>query len=816
VSRPPGSRRRLAELFERAIGLPPEERAEFVEEACGGDAGLQAELASLLDSHTAAPTYLDDLAGRVLPAALEALPEEAPLVGRTVGRYEILERIGGGGMGVVYRARDGSLDRMVALKFLPPDRAGDATARERLVAEARAASALDHPHIAVVHEIGVAEGRPFIAMAYYPGETLEAKIAAGPLPIGEAVDFALQAADGLARAHEAGIIHRDVKPANLLVTDRGELKILDFGIARLAGDASEAGRPGTVAYMSPEQTRGAGVDARTDLWSLGVVLYEKLTGSRPFGYDAEGGIIHAIQHAEPADPVSLNPEVPPELASVVRRCLEKDPAARYGSAAGLIADLRAVDPGGRRAFDSAREWVLVLPFVAVGPDVDEYVTDGLTEEVIGHLSRIRPLGVISRTSAMRLKGADPDVRALRRELDVDYVLEGSVRKSGDRLRVATRMVDAREDRPIWSETHEGTVAELFGVQERVAGSVAQALRGTLRPAGTRGRASGLEHPVALESYLRARHEMYGFSADGLARARRHVVNALDLVGDDELLLATLGQIHVWALQAGIDPDPSHLDEADACARAIFELDPDSRHGHRLRGVVAFQRGNLREARPHLETSLDADPDDPDALGFLGYLYCLAGREESGLALFDRLRALDPLTPLNHGMPGFAAIMQGRFEDAVEPYRTFLRMDEDGAFALMNRVWSLGLVGRIEEAEPAVRKLGELHAGTPLAATGLSLFHGIRGEPAAAMEAITPELEEAARQTEMFSRFLAECHALAGEVEEALDWLERAVEIGLANYPFLARIDPLLENVRREPRFRALLERVEAEWRAFRE
>ena len=269
------------------------------------------------------------------------------------------------------------------------------------------------------------------------------------------------------------------------------------------------------------------------------------------------------------------------------------------------------------------------------------------------------------------------------------------------------------------------------------------------------------------------------------------------------------------LQAGIDPDPAHLDEADACARAIGALDPDSRHGHRLRGFVQFQRGDLRGARPHLEAALDADPDDPDALGFLGYLYCLAGREDAALTLFDRLMAIDPLTPLNHGMRGVAAIFQGRFEDAIEPYRTFLRMDEDSAFALMNRVWSLGLVGRIDEAEPAVRRLAEVHPGTPLEAITRSLFHGMRGEPGAAMEAITPGLREAALQTEMFSRFLAECHALAGEVDGALEWLERAVEIGLANWPFLAEIDPLLENVRGEERFGELLGRVEVEWRALR-
>ena len=468
--------------------------------------------------------------------------------------------------------------------------------------------------------------------------------------------------------------------------------------------------------------------------------------------------------------------------------------------------------------DTGRDRLLVLPFANISPEEEnEYFSDGLTEEIIADLSRIRVLGVISRTSAMRLKGADKDVLTLGRELGVRYVLEGSVRKSGDDLRISAQLIDAQVDQHLWGATYEGTIAEVFKIQERVARAIASALRVKLSPPEERELARRrIDDPVAHESYLRARHELWSFTAERLERARLHVMNALEIVGENELLLATLGHIHVWFLQAGVDADAKHLEDADRCVEAIFRVAPDSRHGHRLRGFIEFQRGRLRSARPYLKKSLERDPDDPDALAMLGYLYCLAGREDAGLSLFERLLAIDPLTPLNHAMPGFVAVLEGRFAEAVEPYQTFLRMDDEGPFSMMNWVWVLGLNGRIDEAAPVVDRLRERYRDTPFTSTARSLFHGFRGERSAALDAISPALKGAARQTEMFSRFLAECHATAGDVDGALDWLEQAVEFGLANHPFLSRVDPLLENVRGAPRFQALMERVEAEWRAFQE
>jgi serine/threonine protein kinase/tetratricopeptide (TPR) repeat protein len=824
-----GPRRRLGRLFERALDLPHEERPGFVEAARREDPELGAELESLLASHAAAPDYLEALAGKVLPGALGAFPPDTLAPGRKVGRYEIVEPIATGGMGVVYKAHDVALDRLAALKFLPSGQSRNPRARARLTGEARAASALDHPNIAVVYEIGVMDPapaededpRPFIAMPYYSGETLAEKAKQGPLPVSDVLDWARQIAEGLSRAHEAGIVHRDIKAANLLVTDRGQVKILDFGVAKVAGvDLMSAGvRMGTVAYMSPEQTRGGAVDHRTDLWSLGVVLYELFGSVRPFDADTDDATLHRIRHDEPAALETLRPEIPTEVAAMVHRCLAKEPGARPASARSLRAELRSIEASGSGTVPADiedRTGIVVLPFVNLSPDPhNAYFSDGLTEEVIVRLSHIRALRVISRTSAMRLKDSPKDVPAISRQLGIRYVLEGSVRKSGDELRIAARLIDAASDEHLWTETYEGTVAEVLRIQERVGNAIAGALRIELSPAEARalGR-RGIEDPMALKSYLRARHETWTFSEPGLQRARRHVLNALRIVGDNELLLATLGQIHVWFLQAGVAPDPRHLDEADRCAEAIFRISSHSSYGSKLRGFVEFQRGNLRGALPHLQATLERHPDDPDALITVGYLYCLAGREGTGAAYFQRLLAIDPLTPLNHAMSGFVAVLQGRFADAVAPYGTFLQMEDDGPFSMGNWVWVLGLNGRIGEAESVVRRMRVKHPDTPFTSIATSLFHGLQGDRSLALDAISATLREAGRHSEMFARFLAQCYAVAGEVGEALSWLERAVELGLAHHSFLSRIDPLLEPIRSTPSFQRLMETVEEEWRAF--
>lgn len=683
-------RERLGELLERALALPPGQCPAFLEDACGGNMALHEELVSLLASHAEAPDFLERIENALLPVATDALTDAVLPAGTIIGRYEIIESLGSGGMGVVYKARDPTLDRLVALKFLSSHLSSDAEARARLKREARAASSLDHPNIAVVYEIGEMEsapGRPesggfFIAMAYYQGETVKARIARGGLSIREALDYAVQLADALSRAHGAGIVHRDIKPANVMVTESAQIKIVDFGVAKSAhstgtdevlkpeavearGDLTRADtRLGTVAYMSPEQTRGgAVVDHRTDLWSLGVVLYEMLAGVRPFRGEAEDAIIDAIRNEEPTPLETLRPDTPPGLARVVNRCLAKDPAARYASAAALLTDLRSL-------------------------------------------------------------AAIPDARAY-------------------------------------------------------------------------------------ESYLRARYEAWRFSRDRLDRAKRYIDTAIDIVGDNELLYSTLGHIMMMYVESGIEPGAATAEHVDALADRVFALNPESARGHWLKSWVAYQRCDLRAALRAGERALALEPDELDTILFLAYLYAHAGRNGDARALIERSVMLDPLMPLTHSTLGYVAIMEGRFNEAVEAYRRSHAMDPDGPLASVSLGWALAFDRQFDEATAVLDGAADRFPAMAFASWSRSLAHGLRGESADAVRAITPVFEAAARSCETFTSAIANCFALAGETELALDWLEHDVRRGMLNYTFLAEYNWFLDSVRSEPRFKTLMERVRA-------
>lgn len=461
-----------------------------------------------------------------------------------------------------------------------------------------------------------------------------------------------------------------------------------------------------------------------------------------------------------------------------------------------------------------RTAILVAPITSQGLDAgDDFIADGLTDEIITELSQLLSLRVISRASTMRLKGVGDALQDTARDLGVDYVLTGSVRKSGDALRVTLQLIHLDTEESRWSKRYSGSLGDLFGIHDEVASSVAEALsvEGSVL-AGGASRAT-LEDPRAIESYMRARYETWTFSSAGLERAERLLLNALDVVGPNARLYASLGQTYTWRGQLGLDPDGRYRLRAAECADRVFELEPESSQGYRLRGFVHFVAGDLRATRSPLERALDGNPNDPDALMMLGYVSALGGQHARALALFRKTLDVDPLTPINHAMPGFVAVLEGRFADAIPYYRRYYELDPHSPFAVWCLMWSLLFDGAVDEAREAVDELEARHGDELFTPLGRGLLHGVCGERDAARKAITEPLRQAAQTNELFSREVAHVLALAGETEEALDWLEHNVRIGNVNYPFWSQHDPFIVSLRAEPRFADLMAQVQREWRS---
>lgn len=730
-------------------------------------------------------------------------------------RYEILAKIGKGGMGVVYKARDTKLDRVVALKFLSSYGRSDEEAKQRLIREAKAASALDHMNICTVHDIGETdEGDLFIAMAYYRGETLGARLAGGALPVNRAVEYARQIADGLRSAHESSIVHRDIKPANIFISADNRVKILDFGLAKTGevGLTKTGSTLGTVAYMSPEQVRGEPVDHRTDIWSLGVVLYEMLTCCRPFPGAYEQAVMYAILHSEP-EPIR-DSKIPESLRLSVIRALSKNRDNRPADMAEFQRLLASPESSAPGMSTEDRKAIVVMPFRDISTAEDNaYLSDGFTEEVITDLSGLQSLRVISRSSSMRLKDSKMSIPEIASRLSVRYVLDGSVRKAGSRFRINAQLIDAETDAILWASRFDGSVEDVFDIQEEVARAVVDALRLQLSPRDERSLAERQKFDARTnEAYLRARYEMWRFSEASLTSALRHVTNAIEQFGSDERLLSLLGQIHATFLQTGAGNRAEHLQEAETLIKRLFEMGPESEHAYRLRAVVRFHAGDIRAALPDARRAHELDPNDADTLALLSYMYLLTGDEDRALGHIEHLLSIDPLTPINLCVRGMAEVVFGRPERGTRYYRTAYEMEPDTSFMALFYEWALIWSGQLSEARPVLEHLKETVPNSVTALVGAAYFAAARGDRELVRESITEEVESAARNVEVFSRFLAEIFAMAGDEDTSLGWLENSVRIGLINYPYLRYHNPMLDNLRGVPRFETLLERVKEEWR----
>jgi serine/threonine protein kinase/tetratricopeptide (TPR) repeat protein len=742
------------------------------------------------------------------------------MTGQTISHFRILEKLGGGGMGIVYKAEDTHLRRNVALKFLPSEFTRDAEAKERFMHEAQAASALDHPNICNIHEIGETEdGQMFIAMACYEGDTLQLRIAKGQLRIEEAVDLAIQVGQGLQKAHEKGIVHRDIKPANIIITNDGVGKILDFGLAKLAGQAKltrTGSTVGTAAYMSPEQAQGLEVDHRTDIWSLGVVLFEMLTGKLPFRGEHEAALLYSIVHEEPLTISGFRTDIPGNLACVILKTLQKDPRQRYQTARELVSDLKAAMTPGIQ-LPKQEKSIVVLPFENLSPDPDNaFFADGLTEELIADLSKVQALRVISRTSAMMYKGAKKSVPVIAQELGVRYVLEGSVRRAGSSLRITAQLIDSATDAHLWAEKYAGTLEDVFALQEQMSRQIVGGLRVKLTPDEDRRLAARpIQDVRAYDAWLRAGQEVWTFSKEGFDRAFKLVNYALGIVGENALLQAGLGWFYALSYDFGISHEQQTLLSGERHAARALELGPDLWQAHYAMAYVRYKQGDfavaMREARRAIQEERASE-----ALWLLGFVLAEIGRIDEARRFADEAVASDPLNPFSTFARAAVDFFDGRFVEAASRFQDYLDKVSPGDLLLL---WWLAQAqanaGRNEEAKRNFEQLAKAEA-VPIADLSALFCRALEGDRNGVEEMLAANLrlQETAKTDEWFPNFIAACLAQVGDNNGALQWLERAVGWGFSNHRFLNEHCRFLAPLRGDPRFRDLIDRAREKERTF--
>ena len=731
-----------------------------------------------------------------------------------VGRYRIERELGAGGMATVWLARDLKHERDVALKVLKPELAA-VVGGERFLREIVTTANLQHPHILPLFDSGEADGFLYYVMPYIEGETLRTRMKRErQLPVDDALEIAKVVASALDFAHRRGVVHRDIKPENVLLQD-GVALVADFGIAVALSTAggerlTETGLSlGTPAYMSPEQIAGEGnVDARSDVYALACLTYEMLAGDPPFVASSPMAVL-ARHLTDPAPPVTtVRRSVSASTARAIARALSKAPADRYASAGAFARGL--VDEAGGDA--GARPVVVVLPFVNRSHDPEnEYFSDGLTEEVIADLSQVGALHVISRNSAMTLKGTAKDTPTLARELGVSHVVTGSVRRAGDALRVTAELVETRTDRPLWSEKYAGTVEDVFGIQEEIARKIVAALKLTLTEKEARHVAARpIDNPVAYDCYLRARHTMYSWTPDASQRGLRLVDDALAIVGDEPLLLATKAQLYWNEVNMNIAPAAVRLPQASEYVERALAIDPRHALAIFVRGLVSGCQGKQEEALPDLYFAHELWPGDANIMAEMCRFSNTAGLRHHG-QFVERIALIDPLTAISALVVSSYHWTGGRFEDGVDACRRACELADPASMVPLVAGVQLAASGRREEAAGLLGRAGALLAGTPLGRETSFLERALMGDREGALR-FAPE-RDGVIQNEFAAVFTADAYALIGRRADAIHWVRAAIEHGFINYPFLAEHDPFLAEVRDEPAFRQLLAEVRPRWEA---